>query len=97
MSTKTRLTAAPQPPAHEMPAAEPADMHAIKALLSGKATEDQQIRFVQWFNKATGVDMNPYRPGGQDAQRDTDLACGKKLVGDWFYALAKAVISTQQR
>lgn len=95
--SKTKLTAAPLPPAHEMPAAEMADIRAIQALLSGIANEDQQLRFVQWFNKATGVDLNPYRPGGQDAQRDTDLACGKKLVGDWFYSLAKSVIQSQQR
>lgn len=95
--SKTKLTAAPQPPAHEMPAADVAEMHAIRSLVAGKATEDQQLRFVAWFNKATGVDLNPYRPGGQDAQRDTDLACGKKLVGDWFYALAKAAIQTSQR
>lgn len=95
--SKTKFTAPPQPPAHEMPALELAEMHAIKALLVGKATEEQQIRFIGWLNKATGVDLNPYRPGGADAQRDTDLACGRKLVGDWFYSAAKAVIQATQR
>lgn len=95
--SKTKLIAAAQPPAHEMPAADVADMSAIKALLNGTATEGQQARFVAWFNKATGVDLNPYRPGGPEAQRDTDLACGRKLVGDWFYSLAKAVIQPPQR
>jgi hypothetical protein len=89
---KIGFTALPAPSAHEMPLAEQPDVQAIRALLSGKATEDQQIRFVAWFNKATAVDSNPYRPGGEDARRETDLACGRKLVGDWFYALAKATL-----
>lgn len=90
--TKQGFTALPAPSAHEMPVADLPDIQAIRALLAGKANEDQQFRFVAWFNKATAVDANPYRPGGEDARRETDLACGRKLVGDWFYALAKAVI-----
>lgn len=86
---KKVFTAAPAAPAHQMPAFELVDIQAINALLTGKANEDQQRRFVEWFNRATGVDQNPYRSGGEEARRETDLACGKKMVGDWFYAIAK--------
>ena len=75
-------------PAHEAPGFDLPTIHAIKALTAGQATADQQVRFLEWFNRATGVDQNPYRPG-DTARRETDLACGKKLVGDWFYAIAK--------
>ena len=94
---KTALVALPLPPAHEMPAFEQADSHALRALLAGKATEDQQARFLIWFKKATGVNANPYRPGGEEGRRETDLACGRKLVGDWFLAVAETHIQTPQR
>lgn len=90
--TKQGFVAKPPNPAHQMPPFELADIQTINALLAGKANEDQQRRFVEWFNRATGVDQNPYRPGGEEARRETDLACGRKMVGDWFYAIAKARI-----
>jgi hypothetical protein len=87
--TKKVFTAQSAPAAHEMPPFEMEDIHAFKALLAGKATAEQQVRFLVWFKKATGVNTNPYRPGGEEGRRDTDLACGRKLVGDWFLAVAE--------
>lgn len=75
---------APQDP---LPLEEP-DLHAIHALVRGDATQDQQFRFVQWFNRATGVSENPFR-SGPDGARETDFACGKRFVGDQFYSIAK--------
>ncbi len=89
--TKKGFVAQPLPPAHEMPPFELDDTHALQALLAGKANSDQQRRFLLWFKKATGVNTNPYRPGGEDARRETDLACGRKLVGDWFLAVAEHI------
>jgi hypothetical protein len=87
--TKKGLAALPLPAAHEMPPFQMEDTHALRALLAGKATAEQQTRFLLWFKKATGVNTNPYRPGGEEGRRDTDLACGRKLVGDWFLAVAE--------
>jgi hypothetical protein len=75
-----------------MPPFEEPDIHALRAILAGKANEDQQARFMALFKKATGVNQNPYRAGGEDGRRATDLACGRKLVGDWFYAVVETQI-----
>jgi hypothetical protein len=77
-------------PASQSPPFGLVEITAINALILGKATDAQQLQFIEWFNKATGVDQNPYRPGGDDARRETDIALGRKLVGDWFYGVAKA-------
>jgi hypothetical protein len=61
-------------------------MHAIKALHRGEATQDQQLRFVAWLVKATGVSENPYRA---ESARDTDFACGKKFVADQYFSIVK--------
>ncbi len=66
----------------------PADIHAINALVSGKATEDQQIRVVKWLEQASGVGEMSYRP----SERDTAFAEGKRFVGLQFFTLAKTVV-----
>lgn len=94
MNTKVKqgFTALPPQPADQMPPFDSDHIRAFRAIAAGKATEDQQLLFVRWFNTATGAESNPWRRGGEDGRRETDLACGKKMVGDWFYAVVKAVI-----
>jgi hypothetical protein len=61
---------------------EPADVAALQALERGDATPDQQRRAL-WYivNDICGAYDWPYRPGGQDAERDTNVALGRMFVG----------------
>lgn len=90
MTTKRKLGGIAPPSAYEPAPIEPADIEAIRALLRCEATADQQRRFRKWLDAATGVTENPFRPGGPDAARETDFACGKKFVGDQLYSIALA-------
>lgn len=92
---KTRFKSAPPPPASESPEFDIPDVHAIKALAEYRATPDQQALFIAWFNRATGVNQNPYRAGGPEAARDTDVAIGRKFVGDWFYGVVAAKLNQE--
>lgn len=71
----------------------PAEMHAIKALFIGKATDTQQQLFVGWLTRATGVTDLEFRPGA-DGERLTAVAAGKRFVGLQFFQLAKAILAT---
>ena len=86
---KRGLTNAPPLPAWQAAPFDHLDQQALQALAEGKANEDQQRRFLDWFIRATGVKSNPYRPGA-DGARDTDFACGKRFVGDQFVGIIAA-------
>lgn len=90
-----RIVSAPAAPAHVPISPEAADFHAIHAMIRCDATPEQQRRFVLWFNKATGVSENSFRPG-EDGRRETDFALGKKFVGDQFWSIAKTQLSNSQ-
>lgn len=63
---------------HQPSPFEKADVHALKALASGKANEAQQKRALEWIlTKACGVADTTHFP---DSQRDTDFANGKRFV-----------------
>jgi hypothetical protein len=91
---KKGFVGTPPLPAHQFTATDAPELHAIKALVAGKASEHQQRLFLAWFNRVSGVNENPYRPGGEDGRRETDFALGKKFVADQFYSLARTEIPT---
>jgi hypothetical protein len=70
-----------------------AEVHAIKALVAGKATEHQQSLVVEWIAKATAVTSLEFRPG-PDGDRASAFAAGKRFVGLQFFQLAKAILSS---
>jgi len=62
---------------------EQADVSALQALLKGEATPDQQKRALDWIIvSAAGTYEQSYRPGGQDGERDTCFAEGRRFVGN---------------
>lgn len=76
------------------PPARPADVSAIKALMVGKATEDQQRRVVEWLREATGIGELEFRP---DDERASAFASGKRFVGLLFFTLAEAIIRRNEQ
>jgi hypothetical protein len=70
----------------------PAELHAIKALVIGKATDAQQHLFVGWLAKATGVTELEFR-AGPDGVHLSAFAGGKRFVGLQFFQLAKAILA----
>ena len=75
----------------DIPEYDPADIGAIKALIAGVATEQQQMRLVRWIERATSVGEMSFRPGA-DGARESAFAEGKRFVGLQFFTLAKAVM-----
>ncbi len=54
-----------------------------QAITQGKATEHQQKLFAEYlvYILCGTYDMS-YRPGGEEAKRDTDFAEGRRFVGN---------------
>lgn len=74
------------------PIASVIDVAAIKALASGAATEDQQKRALHFILvDVCKVDDEPYCPG-EDGNRDTAYALGKRRVGTYIRSLIFADI-----
>lgn len=59
---------------------EPADASAMQALERGDADKAQQKRALKWIIEATGTYDLSYRPG-QNGERDTSFAEGKRSIG----------------
>lgn len=71
---------------------EPADVHAIHALMAGVANEGQQKRALGWIvNTLCGTYDQPYRPG-EGGDRDTVFACAKMFVGQQIVKLTKIAV-----
>lgn len=68
---------------------EQADVISIQALFAGTATAVEQKRAVAWILKLTGINDEPFFPGGEDGRRMTDMALGKANVGRQFMKLVK--------
>lgn len=80
------------------PAWDLADASAIQALHRGEATPDQQQRALKWIiESAAGTYDMPYRPGGDDGNRDTLFALGKQFVGQQVVKLLKLNLSALRR
>jgi hypothetical protein len=73
------------PPPWQPTVAEPADAHAIRALMAGTATAEQQGRVVRWLHAATGLGELEFRP---ESERASAFASGKRFVGIQFWGLA---------
>jgi hypothetical protein len=65
------------------------EIHAIKALVQGKASDHQQGLVVEWIARATGVTELEFRPG-PDGDRASAFAGGKRFIGLQFFQTAKA-------
>lgn len=75
------------------PAYDNAEVAAVQALARGNATADQQKRALDWIiNKACATYDFPYRPGGQEGDRDTCMAIGRMFVGQQIVKLLKLKI-----
>lgn len=71
---------------------EEADVYAIKALVAGVASADQQKRALGWIiNTLCGTYDMPYRPG-EGGDRDTVFACAKMFVGQQIVKLTKIIL-----
>lgn len=57
------------------------DLAAFKALREGRADPHQQQLCLEWIIQACGTYEDPWRAGGPEGARATDLACGKRLIG----------------
>jgi hypothetical protein len=67
-----------------------AELNAIHALVQGKATEDQQFAFIEWFKRATGQGLMEFHPAGE---RESNFESGKRFVGRQFFILAKSHVT----
>lgn len=67
-----------------------ADVAALQALQRGDATAEQQQRALRWVVDvaAATYDM-AYRPGGQDGERETCFAEGRRFVGNQIVKLLR--------
>lgn len=77
---------------------EDADAAALQALAKGSATADQQKRALDWIIiKACRTYDFPYRPGGLEGERDTNIALGAVMVGQQIVKLMKIRIGLLRR
>ena len=69
---------------------EPADATALQALVRGDCPPHLQQRAINFIvYKLCGTYDPAFRPGGQDAQRATDMALGKQFIGQQIVGLLK--------
>lgn len=79
MTQKKRVV---PPPPYQKPDYIPADVYAMQALQAGTATAEQQTRALNWIIRhAANVYDVSYRPGGQEGDRDTAFAEGRRFTG----------------
>jgi hypothetical protein len=72
------------------PRCEKADISAVKALASGTASPEQQVRAIKWIVEEACMYYNlSFSPGGEDGRRDTDFAEGRRFVGAEIVKMTK--------
>lgn len=75
-----------------------ADVSAIQALMIGEATPEQQKRAMFWIvEKACATYQPSFWPGGEEGQRNTDFAEGKRFVGNSIVKMTKLNVSAMRR
>jgi hypothetical protein len=75
-----------------------ADVSALKALQAGTASAEQQLRALTWIiENACGTYDFPYRPGGQEGERDTGIALGRMFVGQQIVKLLNVPMAALRR
>lgn len=78
--------------AYEPAAYDDATSAALRAMADGVATASQQKLALGWIiNEAAKTYDQPFRPGGQDGDRDTAFACGRMFVGQQIVKVMKLV------
>lgn len=72
------------------PQCDKADISAVKALASGTASSEQQVRAIKWIveNACMYYDLS-FCPGSEDGRRDTDFAEGRRFVGAEIVKMTK--------
>jgi hypothetical protein len=61
---------------------EVADFYAVRAVATGTANPDQQVRAMKWIIESCSMAYDvAYRPGAEDGRRDTDFCLGRQQVG----------------
>ncbi len=81
----------PAPPLAELP-----DIYALKALVRGEATTDQQLRVVDWLlNVATSYYELSFRRG-EGGERESAFEEGRRYVG-WSIVKIANMAMTQRR
>lgn len=68
----------------------PGEHQALRALMQGEATKDQQFLVVEWMRRATGIVELEFRPD----ERASAFAGGKRFIGVQFFSLAKSQTPT---
>jgi hypothetical protein len=72
------------------PQCEKADIAAVKALASGSANPEQQVRAIKWIVEEACMYYNlSFCPGGEDGRRDSDFAEGRRFVGAEIVKMTK--------
>lgn len=67
-----------------------ADAAAIQALTRGDATDEQQQRAIKWIiESAAGTYDQTFWPGGDDGDRNTAFAEGKRFVGNTIVKMTR--------
>lgn len=73
---------------------EKADATALKQLHAGTASPEMQKRALGFIlDNLCGIQDWPYRPGGAEAERDTNLALGRQYVAHQILKLIKIDLS----
>lgn len=85
------IPVAPTHAAYLPPEWELSDAYALKSLVAGTASADQQQRAVAWIiNRAAATYDMAYRP---ESARDTDFALGRAFVGQQVVKLINMPVS----
>ena len=76
--------------AYAPPAWDEADARALQRLAAGDATPEQQKRALNWIIHSACLTYDfPFRPGGAEGARETDLALGRQFAGQQIVKLVK--------
>jgi hypothetical protein len=75
------------------PPSEKADIAAIKALATGTANSEQQIRAVKWIVEVGAMYYDLSYSPGDEGRRDTDFAEGRRFVGAQIVKMTKIDLS----
>lgn len=75
-----------------------AHVSSLQALERGEASPEQQRRALDWIIRlASGTYDFPYRPGGSDGERDTNLALGRMFVGQQIVKMLRLNLAKLRR
>lgn len=80
------------------PLFELADAKALQAVAKGEANADQQKRAIAWIiNQGCRTNLCSFHPGGQEGDRATAFAEGRRLPGRHILVLVNTNIETLKK